>query len=181
MRKRKFPAGHFQKLSAKNSALSHTDPQSRRICRRRKPESVVAPLPCRPDVNVGNFSAGKQRGSLMIHRSGNPFQQSQPRRRPMRLNSCANRHMPQRQDRGIFADRRQNADICRIRGLSGVRRLLVRSQLTTPLTPSGRRVSRIFWKMTAPLKPLSGTPHSESLTEVRADPSFPARSRDCRE
>jgi hypothetical protein len=26
----------------------------------------------------------KQRGSLMIHRSGNPFMQSQQRRRPMR-------------------------------------------------------------------------------------------------
>ena len=26
----------------------------------REPESVVAPLPCRPDANVGNFSTGKQ-------------------------------------------------------------------------------------------------------------------------
>jgi len=148
----------------------------------RKLKRVAGPLSCRPDADVGNFSASKQRGSLMIHHSGNLFQQSQPRRRPMRLNSCANRYMPERQDREIFADRRQNADICRIRGLSGVRRLLVRfSQLTTPLTPSWRRVSRIFWKMTAPLKPLSGTPHSESPTEVRADPSFPARSRDCTE
>ena len=147
----------------------------------RKLKRVAGPLSCRPDADVGNFSASKQRGSLMIHYSGNLFQQSQPRRRPMRLNSCANRYMRERQDREIFADRRQNADICRIRGLSGVRRLLVRSQLTTPLTPSGRRVSRIFWKMTAPLKPLSGTPHSESLTEVRADPSFPVRSRDCME
>jgi putative SOS response-associated peptidase YedK len=28
--------------------------------RQREPESVVAPLPCRPDAHVGNFSAGKQ-------------------------------------------------------------------------------------------------------------------------
>ena len=92
----------------------------------RKLKRVAGPLPCQPDPDVGNFSASKQRGSLMIHHSGNLFQQSQPRRRPMRLNSCANRYMPERQDREIFADRRQNADICRIRGLSGVRRLLVR-------------------------------------------------------
>ena len=92
----------------------------------RKLKRVAGPLSCRPDADVGNFSASKQRGSLMIHHSGNLFQQSQPRRRPMRLNSCANRYMRERQDREIFADRRQNADICRIRGLSGVRRLLVR-------------------------------------------------------
>ena len=34
---------------------------------------LLLPLPCRPDANVGNLSAGKQRGSLMIHRSGNPL------------------------------------------------------------------------------------------------------------
>ena len=92
----------------------------------RKLKRVAGPLSCRPDADVGNFSASKQRGSLMILHPGNLFQQSQPRRRPMRLNSCANRYMRERQDREIFADRRQNADICRIRGLSGVRRLLVR-------------------------------------------------------
>jgi hypothetical protein len=29
----------------------------------------------------------------MIHRSGNPFMQSQQRRQPMRLNSCASRQV----------------------------------------------------------------------------------------
>ena len=147
----------------------------------RKLKRVAGPLSCRPDADVENFSASKQRGSLMIHHSGNLFQQSQPRRRPMRLNSCANRYMPERQDREIFADRRQNADICRIRGLSGVRRLLVRfpahysphSFLATGITN--------FLENDGTLKPPSRTPHSESLTEVRADPSFPARSRDCTE
>jgi len=38
--------------------------------------TYTGPLSCRPDANVGNFSASKQRGSLMIHRSGNPFMQS---------------------------------------------------------------------------------------------------------
>jgi hypothetical protein len=38
---------------------------------------TTGPLPCRPDSEVGDFSAGKQRGSLMLHRSGNPFVQSQ--------------------------------------------------------------------------------------------------------
>ena len=57
---------------------------------------VTGPLPCRPDANVGNFHTGKQRGSLMIHRSGNPFMESQKRRCPMRLNSCGGRQVFQR-------------------------------------------------------------------------------------
>jgi putative SOS response-associated peptidase YedK len=41
--------------------------------REREPEGVTSPLPCRPDANGGNFSAGKQRGSMMIRRTGNPL------------------------------------------------------------------------------------------------------------
>jgi hypothetical protein len=50
-------------------------------------------LPCGPDANVGNFCAGKQRGRMMIHRSGNPFMQGQQRRRTMRLKFCASRNV----------------------------------------------------------------------------------------
>jgi len=67
---------------------------SRCVVRRNgrwRPKSVVAPLPCRPDANVGNFPTGKQPKEMMIHRSGNPFIQSQHRQQPMRLNSCASR------------------------------------------------------------------------------------------
>ena len=68
---------------------------SRCVVRRNgrwRPKSVVAPLPCRPDANVGNFPTGKQPKEMMIHRSGNPFIQSQHRQQPMRLNSCGSRH-----------------------------------------------------------------------------------------
>jgi hypothetical protein len=54
-------------------------------------KELLVPSPLRPDANVGNFSTGKQRGSLMIYHSGNPFSQSQHRRRPMRLNSFGSR------------------------------------------------------------------------------------------
>src|SRR6516162_10020617 len=50
-------------------------------------QSVGAPLPCRPEANVANFSAGKQRGSMMIHRSGNLFMRTQYRQQAMCLNS----------------------------------------------------------------------------------------------
>ena len=47
---------------------------SRRMARGnkgRKLKRVTGPLSCRPDGRVGNFSTGKQRGRVMMHRSGN--------------------------------------------------------------------------------------------------------------
>src|SRR6516164_379084 len=35
-------------------------------------KELLVPLPCRPDANVGNLSAGKQSGRMMIHHSGKP-------------------------------------------------------------------------------------------------------------
>ena len=57
---------------------------------------VVSTPCCSPTLptrcECGKFlTAGKERGRMMIHRSGNPFTQRQSRRQPMRLNSCPNR------------------------------------------------------------------------------------------
>jgi hypothetical protein len=51
----------------------------------------LVPLPCRAEADVGNFSAGKQRGRMMIHRSGSRSAQNQHSAPPMRLDYSASR------------------------------------------------------------------------------------------
>jgi hypothetical protein len=99
-------ATHLHDYHGRAERARRTDPSpyagdssrktSRRLAGRngkRELKRFIAPLPCRPDANVGNFSAGKQRGRMMIHRSGNPFIQSQHRRQTIGLNSCASRQV----------------------------------------------------------------------------------------
>jgi hypothetical protein len=80
--------------------------QSRWICRRRKPETLLLPYPA-DQMRMWEISPRVNSPKNDDHRFGNPFMRSQHRRQPLRLNSCASRQTRLRDFHGPKRDSHQ--------------------------------------------------------------------------